>query len=84
MSIKTFKKEKKSHTLKYHPHPESQPSSGPEVHGVTRLTPGDSECQAASYLRLVKLGWFLRASAKALAPSSPMVLPHILRAEARQ
>lgn len=35
------------------------------------------------YLRLVRLGWFLRASAKAFAPSSPIRLPHILRAEAR-
>lgn len=31
------------------------------------------------YLRLVRLGWFFRASANASAPSSPIELPHILQ-----
>lgn len=37
--------------------------------------------RGCSHLRLVKLGWFLSASAKATAPSSPILLPHILRAD---
>lgn len=47
-------------------------------------TPGTAGPRRQQYLRLVRLGWFLRASAKAMAPSSPILLPHILRAEARR
>lgn len=36
-----------------------------------------SRCK--TYLRLVRLGWFFRASANASAPSSPMLFPHILQ-----
>jgi len=43
-----------------------------EVHPVPRLALKTLSLRKQSYLRLVKLGWFLRASAKAFAPSSPI------------
>lgn len=39
----------------------------------------NGDIRVVLYLRLVRLGWFFRASANASAPSSPIELPHILQ-----
>lgn len=64
-------------------HTDTQTQGKPSPSSPNKQQTGQRAAQlghrGCHHLRLVRLGWFLSASAKAWAPSSPILLPHILQ-----